>query len=347
MSAVNGQGPLLQLISERAAEHYVPLQAVLELTYHCNLRCRHCYVDLDLRQGQLQELGTGEWCAVLDQLVAAGTLEVMLTGGEVLLRPDFFEIAEAVKARRCRLGVLTNGTLLDDERIARLCTLEPFSVGVSLYGATASTHDALTLCPGSFERTVAAIAKLHQRGTRVSVQVTFVQSNLHEIEATRDLVASLGAECNMSFTLVPTKGCSHAPQMLEASSAEQLAPLAACDTGPRAPRPTICNAGLIMCSIAPNGDLYPCLIVPMCLGNLRERSFRELWWDHPCDDLVYLRSLTDGDLEGCGACANASFCERCLGVALSETGSLTACPPSAGRYAALRARIHAKGGSAK
>src|SRR5438105_11377254 len=98
----------------RAKQHALanaqPLNVHLELTYRCNWRCVFCY---NPRHHDLRALTTAEWLTVLDDLRVLGTLTIALTGGEPLTRPDFFDIAAAVRARAFALRIFTNGALLD------------------------------------------------------------------------------------------------------------------------------------------------------------------------------------------------------------------------------------------
>jgi radical SAM protein with 4Fe4S-binding SPASM domain len=333
--------PLMHEVMRRAAANLVPLQACVELTYRCNLRCKHCYIDLPLRQHAADELSAREWCDVFDQLLEAGTLSLLLTGGEILTRPDFFDIAFEAKRKKFQLWLATNGTLIDADVAATMEKLRPYWVAISLYGATVETHEAVTTQSGSFEATVRAIRLLREQGMRVTIQALLMDSNMREGAAISDLAASLGVGIHIGYELVPTKGCALSPQQYEATykkieayvSSEQLL------EGFPTDGPGTCKAGRGVCSISPTGDLFPCLLMPLKIGNVRERTFEQLWRGRPSEELKNLRSIRQEDLVECRDCEMASFCSRCPGVALGETGSLTGRPPSACRHAAIRARL--------
>lgn len=333
--------PLMHEVMRRAAANLVPLQACLELTYRCNLRCKHCYIDLPLRQHASDELSAREWYDVFDQLLEVGTLSLLLTGGEVFTRADFFEIAFEAKRRKFLLWLATNGTLIDADVAATLKALRPYWVAISLYGATAETHEAVTAQTGSFEATVGAIRLLREQGIRVTIQALLMDSNVREAAAISDLAASLGAGVHVGYELVPTKSCALSPQQYEATykALEACLPAEHLLAGFPADGPGICKAGKGICAISPVGDVFPCLLMPLRVGNVREQAFEELWRTDPSEDLRYLRSIRKEDLVECRDCEIASSCNRCPGVALGETGSLTGRPPSACRHAAIRARL--------
>lgn len=345
-----GDTPLMHEIMRRAGDRYVPWQAAMEVTYRCNLACRHCYVDDALKGADRSELTTDAWRRILDALASAGTLHLLITGGEPLLRPDLPQILEAAAERGFFVALLTNGTLVSAEWIARLRDLRPHFVGTSLYGATAATHDMVTRQRGSFGRTIGAVRSLVDAGLTVVMQATMMAGNVSEVAAMRSLAERMGAIFSLGFSLVPTKGCGLGPQALEATAGaalEQLRADPSVTVEPHPNGPGLCQAGRGICAIAPDGELYPCLLMPLPVGNLRERSFGDIWWQQPPDGLVRLRALTTADWAACEGCADAPFCFRCPGAALGETGSLTGRPPSSCRAAAIRARLYhtRKGGS--
>ncbi|MFC1893704.1 SPASM domain-containing protein, partial [Chloroflexota bacterium] len=106
----------------------------------------------------------------------------------------------------------------------------------------------------------------------------------------------------------------------------------------------VCKAGRGICSISPVGDVFPCLLMPLKVGNLRQTRFTEIWQANPSPDLTYLRSITWEDLSSCRDCSLARYCKRCMGVALSETGGLTKPAPSACRYTALKSEFFKRKG---
>src|SRR6185436_11771541 len=146
------QGEVLERLSTRAARDHLPLEVLLEITHRCNLPCKHCYLPDHDDHG---ELTLDEIRGLFDQLAAAGTLFLTLTGGEVCSRTDFLEIVDAAVERGFTVKVLTNATMVTDEIAAHLFAAGVLEVSVSIYGPNAEVHDAVTDMPGSFVRTLA------------------------------------------------------------------------------------------------------------------------------------------------------------------------------------------------
>jgi len=331
---------LIQSVMDRAAEHLVPLQVSLEVTQRCNLSCKHCYMDVPVEQ----ELSFTELKGILDQLAEAGTMYLLLTGGECLVRRDFFDIAFYAKERGFMVILLTNGTLITPSVARELKRLEPAAVGMSLHGATAGTHDGITRRRGSFVSTIRAIKLLKGLGVTVSLQTLLMDSNIHEAEAIKSLVQRLEVSHLLSYDFVPTRSGSLNPYQYEADLTELSRYLnyESQEAGPadaESEGKEVCKAGQGICSISAAGDVFPCLMMPMKVGNLRQATFAEIWKDNPSPELTYLRSITWEDLTSCKNCNLARYCRRCMGVAYSETGELTKPAPSACRNAALKAEF--------
>jgi len=149
---------ILQDLNARAYDRCIPLNVTLELTLRCNIRCTHCYnFDRDQpRPAPGGELTMEEIRALLDDLRRAGTLFLTLTGGEAMVHPRFWEIADEAASRGFAIQVLSNGTLLTEDACDRLASYANlWSIGLSVYGASAATHDGVTQVTGSFDRTMA------------------------------------------------------------------------------------------------------------------------------------------------------------------------------------------------
>jgi len=138
---------LLDHVIDRAQALKLPISVQFDLTYRCNERCVHCYLDHD----DHGELSTHEVEDVLDQLAAAGTLFLIFSGGELLLRTDFFELLEYARALRFDVKLKTNALLIREAEATRIRDLGVRQVQVSIYSHRAEIHDAITKVPGSLE----------------------------------------------------------------------------------------------------------------------------------------------------------------------------------------------------
>lgn len=294
---------------ERARTAQVPLHVLIELTYRCNVRCVHCYLT-----EQEREMTVGELLPVLEELASAGCLILTLSGGEVLLRRDFFDIAEAARARGFALRIFTNCTVVTPRIADRIAALDPIVVESSLLGGDAATHDRVTMVDGSFEKTVRGVRLLRERGVRVKLKTTLMAANVAQVGAMERLAAELGAEHQLSFVLMPRFDGDPAPLALAADGAalayvrrrqrdhaEPTLPLSTSDDG-------LCSAGRASCSISPSGDVYPCVLMPLKAGNVLETPFAQIWRSSPA--MHRMRMLIDQHAIHCQGCDDEghAFC---------------------------------------
>ncbi len=144
---------LFMEMSAKALNMNVPLSAHLDLTYRCNERCVHCYLD----HHDHGEMTTAEIKDLLDQMAEAGVFYLTISGGEIMMRRDFFEILEHARLRTFCIKLKTNGILIRKQEADRIKALGVESVQVSIYSHIPEVHDAITKLPGSLEQSVEAI----------------------------------------------------------------------------------------------------------------------------------------------------------------------------------------------
>jgi radical SAM protein with 4Fe4S-binding SPASM domain len=331
-----------------ARDRCIPLTVTLELTMRCNLRCVHCY-NFD-RAAPPPASGTpladAEILDVIDQVRRAGALTLAFTGGEALTHPSLEAFAAHARERRMQVGLKTNGTRLDPARAARLAAAGCGSAQISLYGACAATHDAFTGSPGSFEATLAGIRAAREAGIAVALSFSLTRANAAEAGAMLALADRLGVPCAVDPQLTARYDGTTGPLDLRVDRATLLAlyrgPLRQMLPSPcRSPdRGVQCNCARSVCGISAAGEVYPCIGAPVPAGNLRERSFEEIWRDSPV--LNRIRALRLVDFPSCAPCPDRRACRRSSGVAYVNTGDYTGADPwtcmEAGVLAELQGR---------
>jgi radical SAM protein with 4Fe4S-binding SPASM domain len=324
---------VLGKISSVSHQGLIPYSAIIELTHRCNEKCLHCYLDHPSREKAQQELTTAEIRGILDQLADAGTLHLSITGGEIFLRRDIWEIIEHARSRHFAINLLTNATMIDEAMADRIKAVAPWEMGISVYGATAETHDKITQFPGSFKKTIAAITMLKARGLKVNLKCTLMNDNVAEF----DLIKTLGDRLGVKYTIDPliTPGINGSSRPCgNRISDEDLHRILSdkkfnqglltfgtreYSEGAQMTRETyMCKAGTNFLSIDPYGNVFPCIQFQMSAGNLRETSFAEIWANSAV--LKKIRQTTMADVEKCSECSLLPICFRCPGVALLEDG---------------------------
>lgn len=334
----DGAGPpdRYQALLARLRREHVPFSIVWELTHTCNLRCVMCY-NVSLAE---PELATAECLDILEQLAAAGTLWLTLTGGEILAHRDFFTIAARARLLGLALILKTNATLLTPERADRIAALSPAQVDVSLLGATDRTFDAVTGGHGTLSRVVRGVRLLRERGVRVKLNTLLLDLNVAERRAMGELALELGVAYEQVFKVSPADDGSYSAAGHQLSRPEMTDVLVADGTPflPRAPGAgtRTCAVGLASCLISPHGVVYPCVELRVPAGDLRRQPFAEVWAHAPILQELRTRHTCE-HLWECRECPLSRYCEgRCAGLAWKEHGDLYAGHSLACRHAQAR-----------
>ncbi len=213
-------------LKRQVGDRRVPLGGTLELTHRCNNRCRHCFNNLrsDDAPALGRELSTREVARILDEAAALGCVWVLLTGGETLLRPDFRDIYDHARGLGLLVTLFTNGTLVTPELADHLDRQRPFSVEITLYGATRETYERVTANPGSYDACLRGIRLLRERGLPLKLKSTVSTLNRHEIAAMKRLAEDdLGLPFRFDALLNPRCDGRPGPLALRLTAEEVVA----------------------------------------------------------------------------------------------------------------------------
>jgi len=317
---------LMAELNSRALELGVPLNAHLDVTYRCNERCSHCYLDHD----DHGEMTLAEIKDLLNQMAEAGVLFLTLSGGEVLMRMDFFEILSHARGLQFCVKIKTNGFMIHDKEADRMRDLGVQEIRISIYSHRAEVHDAITNLPGSLKRSVAAIRLLKSRGLNVVIGNVLMRQNVTDYAGVKVLARDLGVEVTTDPTITPRMDGDRSllelgirgPQLhkvfrdteLVGNVEEFCAVPDALDDS--AMDNIACSAGHTYCYISPYGDVYPCVQFPLPCGNVRKDSFLDIW--NNSIQLNEVRSIRARDLPTCSSCSHVGSCSRCPGLAFME-----------------------------
>ena len=268
--------------------------------------------------------------SLLKDLAAAGTLFLTLSGGEALLRRDFFDIVALARSLAFSVRIKTNAVLLRRKDADRLRALGVHEVQISLYSHRADVHDAVTKVPGSFIRTVDGIKALRAAGVPVVVANVLMRRNFADYKELQALAASLDARCTIDPTVTPHMDGDRSLLALGVPAEDLKAAfrdpglVGPVDVACAPPTPAgedvldalPCSAGHSACYVSPYGDVYPCVQFPLPTGNIRKQSFEAIWRHSPA--FAEVRSIRVADLPTCSTCAHGGSCTRCPGLAYME-----------------------------
>jgi radical SAM protein with 4Fe4S-binding SPASM domain len=314
----------------------IPVTRVeVELTEKCNLRCKFCY-------NSCNPVACSKPFSILDALAASGAMEVILTGGEPSLHPDFFNILEYSQSIFPRVMVQSNGTPFSEEDAFNLMAgLRPFCVNFSLHGPE-SIHDSLTTVNGSFRKTTKSLSMAVKAGIRTATNFVLTSANSAPdlLRETVGIITSLGVE-EMTLTRFIPCGLGKDAILLSTSAdvfvtalrtlvketKEHRISLLLGNATPACRLPedlhglcNRCSFGLDKFYVDVHGNVLTCGMTRIVIGNLLKSSMREVLAASPVrQTYIEGRHLP----EKCRQCINLAMCGGgCRAAALAGGGSL-------------------------
>ncbi len=312
--------------SRKIGKERIPYGGGIEVTTRCNLSCIHCYCG----RGE-PDLPADFWKKLLDDFAREGCFGIYITGGEPLLRDDFFEIYEHARKAGIMVTLFTNGTLLNERNVERLLEYPPYSVEVSVYGASEETYAAVTGDAGAFEKCMAGLDNLHAAGIRYLIKTVLLKTNVADFDILKKMAEERGVPFRYDAAITPSFNSSIEPAPLRLSPSE-IVDIESRDTRRmKAWRDFIsektgiykgekllrCGAGLHTFFVDSRGYLHPCMMLNNTGIDLKEHDFGDAflrlgWW----------RELKRDSTSPCAACPYGVICEQCPGWSLWVHGDL-------------------------
>lgn len=325
-------------------KEFVPKWIAWEITRRCNLKCIHCRSssDIDSPEGIFT---TEESFRLIDDIAGFAKPVIVLSGGEPLLRKDIFDIATYGTEKGLRMCLATNGTLIDDEVCEKIKASGIRIVSLSLDGSTKEIHDNFRNQEGAFDGTIKGARLLKRYGIEFIINSSFTRRNKEDIKNTYRLAKDLGATAWYMFMIVPTgRGEEIISELIPKEEYEEILewhyqmekgekdilvrPTCAPHyyrivlqkskgEGVKFDRRTLkfstggakgCIAGQLIALIDIDGNVKPCSYFLMSAGNLKEKSFKEIWEGSE----LFLNLRDFKKYKGrCGACEYISVCGGC------------------------------------
>jgi radical SAM protein with 4Fe4S-binding SPASM domain len=323
------------IVHGRAQTTRVPVNGTIEVSHRCPLQCQHCYNNLPMNDfvARARELTLDDYKKLLDELSDLGCLWLLFTGGEIFARRDFLDIYAYAKRKGFLITLFTNGTMITEKIADFLADLRPFTIEITLYGATKETYEKLTGIPGSYERCLRGIDLLLERKLPLKLKTVALSLTKHEIPMMRQMATDRGVEFMFDAMINPRIDCSSSPLAVRLTPSEIVE--LDLDNPERvsewrrlardhAPAPYVegesrqiyqCGGGINSFAIDPYGDLSICVLSHVDKYNVRD-GFRQGWEQYLLD--VRMREITRPTK--CTACGIKSMCGMCAANGELENG---------------------------
>ncbi len=343
-------GEFSAALHEKAVHRRTPLAGTIELTSRCNLNCAHCYINEPLGSCQVsqRELSTQQWFHLIDQIVDEGCLWLLLTGGEVLVRPDFRRIYDYAKVKGLLVTLFTNGTLITRGLADHLAEWRPFAIEVTLYGRTRLTYEMVTRAAGSYDNCIRGIELLVERGLPLRLKAMVTTQNRHELREMKAYANQLGLDFGFDTDVNPRLNGDRTPLRYRLEPEEVLALdfedarrreyfrklcSHAAQWNQRSDSIYQCGVGTTDFFIDPYGNLRACMMTRTPGFDLTSGAFRDGW----SDVLPLLVSQPPRKQSPCRTCRIRFICGQCPSWGEMENGDSEAPVEYLCRIAHLRA----------
>ena len=340
----------------------IPVSGVFELTARCNFNCPMCYVHHVSQMPGIRdrELSAGQWLDLARDARDAGMVFALLTGGEPLIRDDFFEIYHGMKELGLLVSLNSNGFLLNGQNLQKLLADPPSRINVSLYGGCNETYQ--NMCGvEAYHQVKENIAQIKNAGVDVSLNLCITPYN-------KDDLAQIYADAVALNVNVRSTGYMYPPVRVNNEnygSAVRLTPEDAakyetdwdrlrmgdvffakrareiyadldegCQRNPDAAGTGVsCRAGSTSFWITWDGKMLPCGMLTFPMANTLETGFGEAW-QRTRRETAEIRMP-----KACADCANRSACGVCAAVCMTETGRFDCVPEYMCRKTEERIRL--------
>ena len=336
-------------LHSKGARLGLPISGNFELTARCNFRCPMCYVHLT--EGQVAERGSeltaAQWLGIAEAAKNKGMIFALLTGGEPLVRKDFFEIYDGMREMGILVSINTNGSLLTGETLERFLEAPPNRFNISLYGGSNETYRRMCGAP-AYDTVRENIRRLREAGVDVSLNLSITPFNKEDLEKIYTDAQLLDVNVRGSSYMYPPVrvndeeyGCGNRLSAEESAKyavqwdklrfteaefsqrAENMGKLAGIpqDGCPMEEGEGVrCRAGRSSFWITWQGDMMPCGMMTGPVVHPLETGFDAAWES--------LRAQT-AEIRTPGKCSNCDYrevCGVCPAVCYTETGSFAQVP---------------------
>ena len=325
----NGAENKERIFLEKDAENPAKLQFLwLELTNACNNRCLHCYSESSPAVSK-NSMPHERWLSLIGEAKGAGAEAIQFIGGEPLLYPKWKELARRAREENYEIiEIFTNATLISDADIDFFKN-HNINIATTIYANNAEVHDAVTLNPGSFAKTMGAIEKILAAGITLRVASVIMKANEDQAENIMALCQKLGVESGLPDVVRPGGRGSDEDIVPQSYRKESIKPPFYIDEYSffQARKYHPCLAGKI--AVTSSGDVIPCIFArsQVCANVLNTPlaealgsiSLKECWHTtkdmvEKCKDCEYryacmdCRPLAQGSDKNCNWLAQAANC---------------------------------------
>ena len=349
MTKKNSEPLISTYLHQKGRKLGLPIAGNFELTARCNFNCPMCYVHLTGEQVSQRgrELTAQEWLAIAKDARDRGMIFVLLTGGEPLVRKDFFEIYRGMKDLGLLISINSNGSLLQGEILEKFLEDPPFRFNISLYGGSNATYENMCGLP-MYDRVKENIRALRKAGVDVSLNLSITPYNQQDLELIYADAVELDVNVKASSYMYPPVRVDEGKQgggnrlsaeeaarctarwdklrfdpeefELRAKNMKELSAVEPPECAVELSEGVRCRAGSSSFWMTWDGRMLPCGMFPGEGVRPLEVGF-DAAWQSVRDTTSAIRLPAK-----CTSCSHKDLCPVCAAVCVTETGAFDGVP---------------------
>lgn len=332
-----------------------PINGTFELTVRCNLKCKMClfrHDDSENAEIMEKELTTEQWIDMARQVADAGTISLLITGGEPMLRADFCEIWEGIYKQGFIMELYTNATLITPKIQETLKKYPPHRIGITIYGGNSDTYKMVCGSSRAFERMIDGAHFLTSLPSEVEFRTTLIKDNVQDIELMDELVKkefgnsyfikiSSNIHQSVRGACADVNTCRLMPDEMHDIKISRMIRKAGILIGDTFDPNALkfvpdekgkiqeckttklsllgCKAGMSSYAVSWDGKLLACQVLGTFNLDILTVGFSRAWELFP--GIVKLPSKS----AQCENCDVAMYCQTCVASRIAETGSFSGC----------------------
>ena len=337
-----------------------PINGTFELTVRCNLKCKMClfrHDDSENAEIINNEKTAEEWIDMARQVSEAGTINLLITGGEPMLRPDFCEIYEGIYKQGFIITLYTNATLVTPKIMETLRKYPPHRIGVTIYGASEETYEKVCGNKKAYEKTIRGIDLLMTLPSTMEFRTTIIKDNYNDIYNIESFIKERYGEIyNLTHTRMVLKSVRGGSADVEScrltpkenidlffnrgiKSFEEILGKKFVKSNKKLDINKLkfevnntleknrenlsllgCDAGMNSYTISWDGKLLGCQLLGTFFTEAFADGFNKSWSEYPLK--IKLPQINSK----CAKCESARLCSACYASRFIETGDLGGCP---------------------
>lgn len=346
MNPLSHLNTIEQNICNKADMAGIPIAGNIELLPLCNMDCKMCFAKMTREQMEAHSpMHTWEeWVEIARQASAAGTIFMLLTGGEPFMYPDFKKLYLELKKMGFILSINTNGTLITDEIADWLAESPPRRLNITLYGASDETYDTLCGNPHGFTHVMKAVERLKQRNIAIKFNCSLTPYNIRDLDRIYRISQKLDIPIEIGYYMFPPVRANNLDNIRYRLSAKEAAKARYRIEELRYGAAHVeyvkyalkslreykqtevyqkgyrCRSGNSVYWINYDGTMSACSFTTDHQVNVFEKGFQYAW------DSVYNHVRESEMSKKCHVCEMRPLCGYCAAAAVSETGDISGTP---------------------